>query len=312
MTDPKEEIAKQCSMDFQSDWRARLSQKLADLGYPNTGLDDEWTLFNKIANIERRNVAAKPRTLFVSKELACPVDLQSGLEELKRKVQAGEDLRPHLSTGILRIEEEDLLLNDWGIHHFHLGTGPHRSLPDFNERTGPVLFARVTQDAFYMINVLGHGSWTDTDLIEILHRNWPASIIKFKANGVVGVAWPNNQKPTAQERQRMRKAGINVFIELADGTVYNPLALGLTSAGTNVAVTMQFNAYRRAMKELSKQVLDKMPDVLKHAKEIGLPMKPPYLLRFQGFHDRGPIIYDEANDVQFVIDVLSEKTREHT
>lgn len=66
---------------------------------------------------------------------------QSGYKTLKAKFANGDDVTPHLSSNILNDTYEDYLLNDWGIHHFHLG----QNISDgFAGRTGPLLFALIT------------------------------------------------------------------------------------------------------------------------------------------------------------------------
>lgn len=295
------EIAKECEFNFESDWRESLEKELVASGYPNPTPSDEWTLFRRLQNIRLRGVSIKPRKVRLSNEFNCPAPLQPALNEIKRKAEAGEDLRPHLSTGILRIDQEDLLMNDWGIHHFHLCTAPHKTLPDFTERTKELLFALVTDDVFYMINVFDHGAWADTDIVEILHQNWPEAIERFRLKNVVSLCWPDGKKPTADERMKLRKAGVNVFIELADGTLYHPLGFGLTSATTPIQVTLLFNACMRELKRLTKDIVAEMPDVILKAKEQGVEMKPPYKLRFRGFCDLGAIIREENSQVEFII-----------
>lgn len=295
------EIAKECEFDFENDWRESLKRELAAKGYPNSTPDDEWTLFRRLQNIRQRRVSVNPRNVHVSRELICPAALQPALDEIKRKVKAGEDLSPHLSTGILRIDEEDLMMNDWGIHHFHLCTDPHKNLPGFTDRTKELLFALVTDDAVYMINVFNHGAWADTDIVEIIHSNWPEVIDRFRIRNAVSLCWPNGQRPTAAERMKLRKAGVNVFIDVADGSIYHPLGFGLTSSTTPIQVTLLFNACRRELKRLSKDILSEMPEVIAKAKDQGVEMKAPYKLRFRGFCDQGAVIREDNSQIEFII-----------
>ncbi len=48
-----------------------------------------------------------------------PSDL---FELVKKKLANGEDVRPHLSNRYTDPNYSDSLLNDWKIHHQHLGT----------------------------------------------------------------------------------------------------------------------------------------------------------------------------------------------
>ena len=53
----------------------------------------------------------------------------------------------------------DGLLNEWGVHHLHLGTKSYSKNHAFIARTGPLLLALIAEDDFYAINVYLHGAW---------------------------------------------------------------------------------------------------------------------------------------------------------
>jgi hypothetical protein len=97
--------------------------------------------------------------------------LQPGIDLVGSKIELGIDLRPHISRKIVDLHFDDDLLNEWDIHHLHLGTTLDAN--GFVKRTGPVLFVRFDRQNAYFINVLGHGSWTNQDMIRIIHRKWP-------------------------------------------------------------------------------------------------------------------------------------------
>ena len=84
----------------------------------------------------------------------------------------------------------DALLNDWGIHHVHLGTTIDSD--GFVTRTEPVLFARFDSANAYLIDVLPHGSWSLQRLVKDLYDNWSASIKHFRINGVLGLLQRGN------------------------------------------------------------------------------------------------------------------------
>jgi hypothetical protein len=44
------------------------------------------------------------------------------------------------------------MLNDWGIHHLHLGTKISKNT-GFVERTGPLLFVKFEKNVAYFIGV---------------------------------------------------------------------------------------------------------------------------------------------------------------
>lgn len=67
----------------------------------------------------------------------------------------------------------DLLLNDWGIHHFHLGLAPEPG--GYQQRTGPLLYAWVADSDLYAITIQAHAAWTDEVLLNEVLDHWPGS-----------------------------------------------------------------------------------------------------------------------------------------
>ena len=149
------------------------------------------------------------------------------MEQLQRKVTDGEDLRQHLSKGHARLGTLDGLLNEWGVHHLHLGTAPSSRDPSLIERSGPVLFARITADDFYAINVYTHGDWEQTSVLESLHHNWPSTIKSYRIHGIQG------EPLTEEQRRNLRKVNMQTATTTEDGTVYMSIGGGVASSGTS-------------------------------------------------------------------------------
>src|ERR1700674_3626538 len=167
-------------VDFRNDWKEYLSEKLMELG---GYYDDSMNLVDNTIiyfNAVRRILPSKKRTVFESTELLIPVEYAEGYEKIKHIIRNGEDLKPYLSKGTKSLTANDLLLNEWGIHHLHLGN----SLDDdgYIERTEHLLFLMFTDGAAYMLQVMNHGAWTNTYLIQILHDNWPEVLSKCKTS----------------------------------------------------------------------------------------------------------------------------------
>jgi hypothetical protein len=55
------------------------------------------------------------------------------------------------------------------------------------------------------------------DVLESIHRNFPETINRYRANGVTGAKWD------AEMRRKLRKANVNSLTAVADGTVYMPI-----------------------------------------------------------------------------------------
>lgn len=80
------------------------------------------------------------------------------------------DVHKYLSKKLYESDYNDMLLNDWGIYHFHLGIPGAGE--KFAPRTGKLLFTLISKEDFYCITIGNHGDWNPQNLLEIVHKNW--------------------------------------------------------------------------------------------------------------------------------------------
>lgn len=241
-------------MDLYGDWISFLKSRLQEMkcSINKTHIPGQVSL--GYFNLLKRRILPRPRQIMISKEFSCPPEHQKGLEKLKEKIKRGEDLSPHLSKKIVELDKNDLLLNDWGIYHLHLGTDMEAK--GFVKRTGPALFARFTEEVVFLINVMKHGKgapsnpWTNQQLIDTLHKNWPESIRDFRVNGV----WlPKNHSDDDIEYFRQR--GIQTFIQIED-VVYSPMGGGYSISGMSTDAQNSSNIHTRTIKDLEQYIRD--------------------------------------------------------
>lgn len=235
-------------MDFVSDWTAILAAEISGMGYtlPAGATNDDVALL--YLNALKRRIPAAPRTVIRSKEFTCPAAEQVGLAALESKVRAGTDIKPHLSRLLKRLSFDDSLLNDWGVYHIHLGTVLEAD--GYIQRTGPVLFALITGAEFYEINVFPHQQWSNLDVVEIIHGNWPNLISKYR----LPVAGPPQHVPTSVDITALRKGNVNANIVLKDGAVYAPIGGGYANDGTSNEVVFLKNRLKKSVLKLQKLV----------------------------------------------------------
>jgi len=251
-------------MDFYTDWIDYLKQCLQNLGYPVDTLSDPDQVSIAYFNAIKRRLPVKKRKLFKSKEFSCPDELEGGLQIFENKIRNGDDINPHLSRGLKKLKYDDYLLNDWGIYHFHLSSDIEGD--GYTKRTGPVLFGFLTHDSFYEINIYNHGNWTNVDLIEILHNNWPYLIEKFRLDDVIQMAY----KPNSSIIKDLRKNQLNSFLQVSDGTVYSQPGLGYSTLGTAVDVSVATTRYKQLMRHLQNSIRDQLLDEMKkELKKLG-------------------------------------------
>jgi hypothetical protein len=184
---------------------------------------------NQYFNVAYRLVPAKPRNVVVHPALSCPPARQKGLGLLLQRVEAGGDLTPYLSRQLYKAGFADMLLNDWGIQHFHLGE--RLDAKGQIEGHDEVLFAIVTETAFYCLSVLRHGAWADQrNLIDVVEGNWPELIKHGHSPGVL----PAKPGPTDQEILELRNAGVQTYWASRSGMVYVLVGGGYATSGDSL------------------------------------------------------------------------------
>jgi hypothetical protein len=201
-------------------------------------------------NWRGRFVEARPRTVHRSKQLdasAAATARKADLDVLVDKIEAGDDLKPHLSTAVetafVSTPEQaggasydralDRMLADWGIHHLHLSSAPGPR--GFTRRGGDLLFAMYRPDDAYLIGIYPHGVWALQELIEVIVDNWPDAGLVHEFQYIL----PSGRNPTDADRQAQRAAGISGSLIEIDGRLYGMSAIGMTASGTPMLVTIR-------------------------------------------------------------------------
>lgn len=222
------------STDFRTDLLAHIDAQLKELDYvPKAAGDarrEPARYLMLLLRLLRRIPAAQARRVVQAREFAVPPAHAAGYQTLVRAIESGTPLRPWLSTLVRKLNERDELLDDWGIHHFHLGIAAHETRAAFVARTDEVAFAVVRPDAIYFLTATSHDPetaplvWTQTELVDIVHRNWPALI---KTPGMSS----HGRVLTAEDHARFREHRVNAGVTVSDGRVYYPPGGGIMSNG---------------------------------------------------------------------------------
>ncbi len=183
-------------------------------------------------NLRFRKINPLPRKI-IKAIYEVPAGLKEGEDALLKAVENGECLGPYQSKQILNPNSTDLMLNDFGIHHFHLGLVEDDKKTYFKQRTGSLLFAVVTNDTFYSLGVFKHGQWGEEILINTIHKNWPELLDRYRVNTIIDT---NSNQLGNDGRKTLREFGMNVPIKVSDGTVYLPTGGGSTISGHSEVV----------------------------------------------------------------------------
>lgn len=200
-------------------------------------------------NYQHRRPLARSRKLMLNPSLVCPHEVARGWAMLQQEIKVGADLTSRLSRTIENPDRNDGMLNDWGFHHFHLGTSPDRNHPRLMEGTRIVLAAIVDESTFYPVDFIPHNSWDDKAILKKAISAFPERFERFCLKGVEDIASSGAEENVSE----MRKHGVNLFSKIG-GKIYFPPGLGITTASTSVAATMRLDQCRRQFQKLENQL----------------------------------------------------------
>jgi hypothetical protein len=252
--------------DFFGDWINFQKDILMNKwGYDVSSIpDDQIPLF--YFNAEQRRPEPKIRQLVLADTFYCPKNLESGWKRLKHIIESGQDLTPNLSKLINNLENKDSMLNDWGVHHFHLGQTMTGS---FIKRTGPLLFALLADDKFYAIGIFEHGSWAEQDIVEIIHHNWSGVVAQYQIKDSA-----LSTSLTEKERLTLRKRNCNSFVTVKDGTTYAMIGGGIVSSGFNIQAVVLNHHNKKYLRDLEKHLESELENLREDFEKQGYNGEP--------------------------------------
>lgn len=234
-------------IDFQKEWCERVDVVLKRLGYRNISSDLLQKTIQLFAICERK-IENTRRSVHVSKELQEKEDKRIDL--IVKKIIDGDDVNPYLSKTIEEIGFNDMLLNDWGIYHFHLGEKIDSS--GFIERTKDVLFGIITDHDAYLIDIMPHDNWSEIGLLEIVYANWSKILEPREVKNFI----PDWTITKNDEVFKARKACINYLIKLKNGKIFRPSNLGYTLSAYPQSVVIKAKTYYRKLR-IAQEIYDK-------------------------------------------------------
>lgn len=257
-----------------------------------------WNMTYQYFNVSHRIIPAKSRQVYWSKTLLekyrkgslMPGQIRA-INEISSMSVNGSSLLKFMSSRIENAWTEDAIYSEWKIAHLHLDIVPspkphlQTGLVHFVERTGPVLFVHFNDNGLYLIDILSHGKghglvWSNKDLIEIVHDNWPDVIASHRIPHVQGSV---DSIPSSLEIKQAREAGFSVTLVMNDGTVYLPPGGGLASSGANTQVVVWADSLiaqcRHALKviekhadEIARRIQQKKPDIALRSLDLTLTL----------------------------------------
>lgn len=258
--------------------------------------EQAWRFLNWLSRL----VHPHPRQVNVASgfyDLPAVRDNRAAVEALLGSLARGDDVRGHLSKGVMEGYclhppgrkdglDFDLMLNEWGIHHLHLDSSP---AVGFKPRTRDVLYVILGRGAAYVLAVAPHGAWTSRQLIAAAQRTWPQQGL-FLALGVM----PSTDY-TENEHKALRKAGLSVAAVHDDKPWISGITLGLTSALVSVRVSKQASHLLQEVQNAVENERELMAGLRRNAdfNEMPWPATPQVRLRIVSAPDRYCIAFIE-------------------
>ena len=209
-----------------------FEKKVENLSFP---------LYRWLEFVRMRYVIPARRQVFFSRGFwrRAPEEARIAVDDCVHRVRRGEDinayqgqgLTTHDVSGAKQVRRTDLLLADFGIHHFHITDEPVAP-GRYSRRSDWLLFGVVQANALLCIGVQPHPKgveWAQKEAFELAVKNWPQAFAHAEAKKVTGGNWSD------EEINHLRRHGGTALHAVAS-RVYGPVNGGLTSAGTPILV----------------------------------------------------------------------------
>lgn len=257
-------------------------------GFDRPDLSNPNEVLIKGLSFEHRLIPMTPRTIHKPAGFVCPPQYLDALAFLETKIVNGDDLVPHQSRKIINSYYKDRLLSDWGIQHLHLGTEMESSRP-LIQGTSEVLFVYFKGVDAYFITIAAHDTWTDQDMIRILHDNFPSAIESWRIKGIIGLT----HVPSDSEVKAMRKAGINSGLEIYPGIVYMGTGGGIASDGSSIVVSMGVINYVHISRNMERTIKESETSIRDRIRRSGQSV--PEILKFKLMRNNNEYVITETN-----------------
>lgn len=300
------ETKPQVVIDFLSDWAELQRGELVKLGIKTSAGASAQDVSFAYWNVRRRFVEAHPRAVLLADTFSCPASVEPGLRRLRDRFDRGDDVNLCQSTALRSVDHptfDDRLLNDWGIHHFHLG---EVSPSNPTGRSKELLFSVVKETAVYFIGVGVHeaNAWTNVELIEVIHRNWPELIRRWKCDcWDADLLSKDDMRKLRGRGGKKRKTGFTFPVTLSDGTVYVSPGGGNMANGLSAQVLETSDHYFTCFHDIQKYVEGEVERILGAIRTQGrTPATPPH---FQMMLDDALNVYVVERTAEICIKVGS-------
>jgi hypothetical protein len=218
------------NIDFEKDIIEWSNQTISRLGFYPSGENDTRSRLAQVFGILRNMIPPTPRKIKIAKGFAYPEAHAKGYKQILSEIEKGIDLTPRGSRKQTKEDAyNDPMLLDWNIYHLHLGkevirSGKNKGLIQGHKE---ILFVFFENETAYIIGVFDHSSWTKQEVLEIIFKNWPQLIERWKIERAIALS----RDVTEAGRQSLRNAQINSPIKIGNNVYMGPGG-GMTTSGS--------------------------------------------------------------------------------
>jgi len=100
----------------------------------------------------------------------------------------------------------------------------------------------------FFIQIYPHGSWYKSELIEIIHNNWPQFLAPYKYQCTP-------EYFTETQKKNLRDKHVNSVISMKDGTTYSSPGGGTVASGLNIHDIMTTDRIFAELQRLEADIL---------------------------------------------------------
>lgn len=223
--------------------------------------------------------SANPKRSNYSVSLSALLDDMRGAQPLWKYLSRQVATHGYVVESTSKSRDKDWLLNDWGIHHLHVGmitdldgfVSRSRSLPDV------LLYVAFKRSTAYVIDLGDHSDLVGGRVIRSMIDAWPDEELALEL-GVQGVCRSTNDRA----RYELRKSGCAGHM-VHNGKVYVSRTGGVSTAGTNLDCRIQADFILRQVGEFERMV-GADPSFLRtmfHQSGLRMPVLPQFRFKFR-------------------------------
>ena len=274
-------------MDFTSDISKATKKHFAENGVTYDASAGASRLVRLYFETRERLIEPHRRAVFISEET------HDSLGELSRETRTGRrdaahdawratfrientlrdggDVVPHLSRNVKNADYSDGLLWDYAMHHFHLSTKVDSD--GFVERSDYLLFAIVSEDAAYLVDIVKHDDpqgdaknlkWVRHRLLETVAANFPELLDPVTIHNVTP-----SERITDEQKKELRRKNASIIVDVG-GKMIGPLGGGMTADGHSVFYLMKAGWFMRLIEDIEELLSRESEAVLSSCEKAGI------------------------------------------